>query len=67
MTQQNQPQKPIKDYTNEELEKLELQLWRAKHETSERLAAITNDLAVVNGMLSERTKSDDTDGQAAAS
>jgi hypothetical protein len=61
------PQKPIKDYTNEELEKLELQLWRAKHETSERLAAITNDLAVVNGMLSERTKSDDTDGQTAAS
>ena len=61
------PQKSIKEYTNEELEKLELQLWRAKHETSERLAAITNDLAVVNGMLSERTKSDDTDGQAAAS
>lgn len=60
------PQKSIKDYTNEELEKLELQLWRAKHETSERLAAITNDLAVVNGMLSERTKSDDTDGQAPA-
>lgn len=61
------PQKPIKEYTNEELEKLELQLWRAKHEATERLAAITNDLAVVNGMLSERTKSDDTDGQAAAS
>lgn len=61
------PQKPIKDYTNEELEKLELQLWRAKHEATERLAAITNDLAVVNGMLSERTKSDDTDGQATAS
>ena len=61
------PQKPIKEYTTEELEKLELQLWRAKHETTERLAAITNDLAVVNGMLSERTKSDDTDGQAAAS
>lgn len=60
-------QKPIKEYTTEELEKLELQLWRAKHETTERLAAITNDLAVVNGMLSERTKSDDTDGQAAAS
>ena len=61
------PQKPIKEYTTEELEKLELQLWRAKHETTERLAAITNDLAVVNGMLSERTKSDDSDGQAAAS
>ena len=61
------PKKPINEYTNDELEKLELQLWRAKHETSERLAAITNDLAVVNGMLSERTKSDDTDGQAAAS
>ena len=60
-------QKPIKEYTTEELEKLELQLWRAKHETTERLAAITNDLAVVNGMLSERTKSDDSDGQAAAS
>ena len=61
------PKKPINEYTNDELEKLELQLWRAKFETSERLAAITNDLAVVNGMLSERTKSDDTDGQAAAS
>jgi hypothetical protein len=60
------PKKPINEYTNDELEKLELQLWRAKHETSERLAAITNDLAVVNGMLSERTKSDDTDGQVTA-
>ena len=55
------PQKPLKEYTTEELEKLELQLWRAKHETTERLSAITNDLAVVNGMLSERTKSDDSD------
>lgn len=61
------PQKPIKEYTTEELEKLELQLWRAKHETTERLAAITNDLAVVNGLLSEREKSDDPNGQAAAS
>ena len=61
------PKKPINEYTNDELEKLELQLWRAKYETSERLAAITNDLAVVNGMLTERTKSDDTHGQAAAS
>ena len=60
-------QKPLKEYTTEELEKLELQLWRAKHETTERLAAITNDLAVVNAVLSEREKSDDTDGQAAAS
>jgi len=60
-------QKPIKEYTTEELEKLELQLWRAKHETTERLAAITNDLAVVNGMLAEREKSDDSDGQDAAS
>ena len=60
-------QKPIKEYTIEELEKLELQLWRAKHETTERLAAITNDLAVVNGMLSEREKSVDSDGQDAAS
>lgn len=60
-------QKPIKEYTTEELEKLELQLWRAKHETTERLNAIVNDLAVVNGMLSERTKSDDSDGQTPAS
>jgi len=63
----NTPQKPIKEYTTEELEKLELQLWRAKHETTERLAAITNDLGVVNGILAEREKSDNTDGQAAAS
>lgn len=61
------PKKTINEYTTEELERLELQLWRAKHETTERLNAIVNDLAVVNGMLSERTKSDDTDGQAAAS
>lgn len=67
MTQQNQPQKPINEYSTEELERLELQLWRAKHETTERLGAIGNDLAYVTNLIASRAKSDDTDGQATAS
>ena len=66
MTQQNQPQKSINEYSTEELERLELKLWRAKHEATERLAALGNDLAFITNIIATRAKSDDSDGQATA-
>ena len=62
MTTQN---KPINDYTNEELEKLELQLWRARHEAQVRLEQATVDLGTVTQLLAQRNSADsdaDTNG-----
>lgn len=51
-------QKPIEDYTIEELEKLELQLWRAKDQYEANLKGVVNDLNVIMTHLKERQ--DDT-------
>jgi hypothetical protein len=60
--------KPIKQFSNEELEKLELQLWRQKHAYTASLEQITHDLSLITSELASRNESDDsTDGQAAAS
>jgi hypothetical protein len=61
MTTQN---KPINDYTNEELEKLELQLWRARHEAQVRLEQATTDLGTVTQLLAQRNGADTTDDSA---
>ena len=63
------PQKSIKDYTNEELEKLELQLWRQKHTYTVSLEQVAHDLGIISAELASRQQSadDSTDGQAAAS
>ena len=61
-------QKPIKEYTIEELEKLELQLWRQKHTYTVSLEQVAHDLGVISAELSSRQQSADdaTDGQAPA-
>lgn len=53
-----QNQKPINEYTTEELEKLELQLWRAKEDYQKNLNAVINDLNVITAMVAERNKSE---------
>ena len=53
----NQNQKPINEYTNDELEKLELQLWRAKDQYENNLKGVINDLNVITALLAERQKS----------
>lgn len=61
-------QKPIKEYTIEELEKLELQLWRQKHTYTVSLEQVGHDLGVISAELASRQQSADdaTDGQTAA-
>ncbi len=61
MNQQNQ--KPINEYTTEELEKLELQLWRAKEDYQKNLNAVINDLNVITAMVAERNKSEQPTGE----
>jgi hypothetical protein len=58
-----QNQKPINEYTTEELEKLELQLWRAKEDYQKNLNAVINDLNVITAMVAERTKSEQPTGE----
>ena len=53
----NNQQKPINEYTNDELEKLELQLWRAKDQYETNLKGVINDLNVITALLAERNKS----------
>ena len=61
-------QKPIKEYTIEELEKLELQLWRQKHTYTVSLDQVGHDLGIISAELAIRQQSadDDTDGQVTA-
>ena len=61
-------QKPIKEYSIEELEKLELQLWRKKHTYTVPLEQVAHDLGVISAELASRQQSADdaTDGQAVA-
>ena len=47
-------QKPINEFTIEELEKLELQLWRAKDQYEANLKGVVNDLNVIMTHLKER-------------
>jgi hypothetical protein len=56
--------KPINEYTNEELEKLELQLWRARHEAQVRLEQTTADLGTVTQLLAQRNSADTADDSA---
>lgn len=49
-----QEQKPIEDYTIEELEKLELQLWRAKDQYEANLKGVINDLNLITAHLKQR-------------
>lgn len=49
-----QEQRPIEDYTIEELEKLELQLWRAKDQYEANLKGVINDIGIINAHLKER-------------
>ena len=53
--------KPLNEYTNEELEKLELQLWRARHEAQVRLEQATADLSTVTQLLAQRDSADAAD------
>ena len=59
----NNQQKPINEYTNEELEKLELQLWRAKEQYETNLKGVINDLNVITALLAERQKSEQPAGE----
>lgn len=57
-----QEQKPIEDYTVEDLEKLELQLWRAKDQYEANLKGVINDLNLISAHLKERENDNaDTD------
>lgn len=58
-----QNQKPINEYTNDELEKLELQLWRAKEQYENNLKGVINDLNVITALLAERQKSEQPAGK----
>ncbi len=49
-----QEQKPIEEYTIEELEKLELQLWRAKDQYKANLKGVINDLNFISAHLKQR-------------
>ena len=49
-----QEQKPIEDYTIEELEKLELQLWRAKDQYEANLKGVISDLNLITAHLKQR-------------
>lgn len=49
-----QEQKPIEDYSIEELEKLELQLWRAKDQYESNLKGVINDLNLISAHLKQR-------------
>lgn len=49
-----QEQKPIEDYTIEELEKLELQLWRAKDQYEANLKGVISDLNLITAYLKQR-------------
>lgn len=49
-----QEQRPIEDFTIEELEKLELQLWRAKDQYEANLKGVVNDIGIINAHLKER-------------
>lgn len=46
--------KPISEYTIEELEKLELQLWRSKNEYQIKLDNAINDLNIITNILLEK-------------
>lgn len=57
-----QEQKPIEEYTIEELEKLELQLWRAKDQYEANLKGVIDDLNLISAHLKERENDNaDTD------
>ena len=49
-----QEQRPIEDFTIEELEKVELQLWRAKDQYEANLKGVINDLNVIMTHLKKR-------------
>lgn len=49
-----QEQKPIEEYTIEELEKLELQLWRAKDQYEANLKGVISDLNLITAHLKQR-------------
>lgn len=51
----NQEQaKSISDFTIEELEKIELQLWRQREQASATLAQCNNDLQVITNEIANR-------------
>jgi len=50
--------KPLNEYTIEELEKLELQLWRTRHEAQITLERSSNDINVVNEMIKKKQATD---------
>lgn len=49
-------QKPINEFTIEELEKLELQLWRAKDQYEANLKGVINDLNLITAQIAELNK-----------
>jgi len=49
-------QKPINEFTIEELEKLELQLWRAKDQYEANLKGVINDLNIITAQIAELNK-----------
>ncbi len=46
--------KPLNEYTIEELEKLELQLWRTRHEAQVTLERSFNDINIINEMIKKK-------------
>lgn len=51
-----QEQRPIEDFTIQELEKLELQLWRAKDQYEANLKGVINDLNIITARIAELNK-----------
>jgi hypothetical protein len=50
-------QKNIKDMSLEELEKIELQLWRQREQASVSLQQATNDLQIITNEIASRNES----------
>lgn len=51
-----QEQRPIENFTIQELEKLELQLWRAKDQYEANLKGVINDLNIITARIAELNK-----------
>jgi hypothetical protein len=52
-------QKNIKELTTEELESIELKLWREREQLTHRINEVVSNLNIVNSELATRQESDD--------
>lgn len=56
----NQQSKSINDLSVEELEKIELQLWRQREQASATLAQCNNDLQIITNEIASRQNASNT-------